>query len=152
MPSDNTATTAPVKAPISILKDPAGDFSSKRLESILSFAFGCLTVVGAMIAHSLGVDLSNFPLVQLIVAFLTYSAAMQGVSAFSEKNLYPGGINTQNNPTGGIIGSLPAPVTDIIDKLTGANPKPVGDPSTTNEAVSAPNISETPTATNVTGK
>ena len=150
MPSNNNTVPTP-KAPIGVLKDPAGDFSSKRLESILSFAFGCLTVVGGLILNAKGVDISRFPITQLVIAFLTYSAAMQGVSAFSEKNLYPGGINTQNNPTG-FMSSLPAPVTNIIDKLTGGSTKPVGDPSTTNEAVSAPNISETPTATNVTGK
>lgn len=90
--------------PIGFLNDPAGDKSSKRLESFIGLTMGvgiaitsfCLNVF----AH---IDISGFPLVAMVIAFLTYSASMQGISMAAESSLFGGG-----QP------SLPAPIQNAV--------------------------------------
>ena len=117
------------KKSVGLMQDPSGAFSSKRFSSLLSLGFAALIVIGVIIANALNLNISHIPVSELVVAFLTYSAAMQGVSAFSEKNLYPGGENTsiENSP-------LDGPVAKILNVVT--NRKNLG----VSQSVSAPPI------------
>lgn len=96
---------APAKKPLSLVQDPAGDFSSKRFESLMAFGIGVLVVIGTFIAGALGVDLSKVPVTQMLVALLGYSAALQGISWGSETNLFPGGSNT-SSPLSGLVSRI----------------------------------------------
>ena len=122
--TSSTTTTETTKKPIGLIRDPANDFSSKRFESIMSFGMAVLLIIGTFIAGSLGVDTSKIPVIQMLIALLTYSAGQQVTAAYSERNLFPGGANTGNSSSGiaGIVGSL---VTKITGNSTSENP-PIG--------------------------
>ncbi len=77
--SDPTTTT-PTK-PVGFLSDPAGDHSSKRMESFLALVYGMLMPLLA------GIFNWQISVAEIAGAFLIYSAAMQGVVYFSEKNM-----------------------------------------------------------------
>jgi hypothetical protein len=67
--------------PIGFLSDPTGDHSSKRMESFLALVYGMLMPLLA------GIFGWQIPVAELVGSFLIYSAAMQGVVYFSEKNM-----------------------------------------------------------------
>ena len=110
--------TGATKQPLGVIADPAGDLSSKRLESLMAFGVAVLVVAATVILGALRVNLSNVPIVQLVIALLTYSAAMQGVSVFSERNLFPGGANTQATPSIGTFTTSNS-VDAVVGKILG---------------------------------
>jgi len=79
--SDPVVETKVSDKPIGFLKDPAGDNSSKRLESFIALVYGMLMPV---LAGILGWQI---PVAEVVVSFLVYSAAMQGVAYFNERGM-----------------------------------------------------------------
>lgn len=100
------------------LHDPAGDFSSKRFESLMAFLAAVLVIVLSIILAACSIDPTfggKVPLTSFVIALLGYSAAMQGISWGAEANLFPQGQNT-----GGLVGT----VQGIVKKITGGGEPP----------------------------
>ena len=69
-------------------QDANGDRSSKRLESVISLCAAIL-IAGASIAFAWGKEIAS----GLVITFLTYSAAMQGISMVGERSASANGTN-----------------------------------------------------------
>ena len=67
---------------IGMFGDPAGDVSSKRVQSFIGLAYALILPVLNGTFSWTGV-----PVAEICAMFLTYSAAMQGVSALAEKGM-----------------------------------------------------------------
>ncbi len=134
----------PAKKPLGLVKDPAGDFSSKRFESMMAFGIAVLVIAADIVLGSLRVNLSGVPVVQLVIALLTYSAAMQGVSVFSERNLFPGGANTM---VGNAQSPLSRAISGTVQKLLGPTATSSSSYTVSSAASSSPSTTSSPSAT-----
>jgi len=68
--------------PLGMLRDPAGDTSSKRTQSLLALVYAMLLPILAG-----WFTWTGYPTAEVSGAFLIYSAAMQGISYFNDKPL-----------------------------------------------------------------
>jgi hypothetical protein len=75
------------KKPLGMLSDPTGDISSKRVQSFVALIYAMLLPPFAGI-FGWGATL---PIAELVVTFLVYSAAMQGISYINDKPLMKNG-------------------------------------------------------------
>jgi len=76
------------KKSIGLLKDPAGDWSSKRTESAVALVVGIAYPFVAAVLKSHGVDLTGIINSGVFVgALLGYSGALQGVSVAAERSI-----------------------------------------------------------------
>lgn len=83
-----TASPATPRAPLGLLRDPAGDWSSKRTESLIALAFGILWPIVAAELVKLGLDVTKVIDSNVFTgALLGYSAAMQGISWAAERGM-----------------------------------------------------------------
>jgi hypothetical protein len=84
--SDTPAPPAP-RQRLGLFHDPLGDISSKRVESIAAFLEAALCPLWApWLAKWAGMT-QQLPIVPIMLALLSYSAALQGIAWGSESRM-----------------------------------------------------------------
>jgi hypothetical protein len=79
--------SAPVPSPLGILHDPKGDWSSKRAESLAAFLEAATVPVWAPWIQAWAHMAQPLPITAIMVALLSYSAALQGIAWGSESHM-----------------------------------------------------------------